>query len=93
MGTGTLAGGIASLTTSSLTSGTSAVMATYGGSSNFSAGSALLTQTVNPVGSPSYTLATAALSPGFVTSGNMSTSIVTVTPANGYTGSVNLFAA
>jgi len=41
-------------------------------------------------GPPSYTITAAALSPGSVTSGNTSTSTVTVTPANGYTGSVSL---
>jgi phospholipase C len=39
---------------------------------------------------PSYTLTAAALMPGTVTSGNTATSIITVTPANGYTGSVSL---
>jgi phospholipase C len=44
-----------------------------------------------PVGpAPSYTLTAAALNPGSVTAGNPSTSTITVTPANGYTGSVSL---
>ena len=39
---------------------------------------------------PSYALTATALNPGSVTAGSLSTSTVTVTPANGYTGSVNL---
>ncbi len=39
---------------------------------------------------PSYTLTAAALNPGSVTAGNAATSAITVTPANGYTGSVSL---
>jgi phospholipase C len=39
---------------------------------------------------PSYALTATALSPGSVTAGSASTSTITVTPANGYTGSVNL---
>jgi phospholipase C len=38
----------------------------------------------------SYTLTATALSPGSVTAGNTSASTITVTPANGYTGSVSL---
>src|SRR5215469_7066238 len=40
--------------------------------------------------SSSYSLTAAALNPSAVTAGNTSSSIVTVTPDNGYTGSVNL---
>jgi phospholipase C len=43
-----------------------------------------------PVGPPGYTLTATALNPGSVTAGNASTSAITVTPANGYTGSVGL---
>jgi phospholipase C len=39
---------------------------------------------------PSYTLSATPLNPASVTAGNMSTSAITVTPANGYTGSVSL---
>ncbi len=38
----------------------------------------------------SYALTAAALKPGSVTAGSASTSTITVTPANGYTGSVSL---
>ncbi len=43
-----------------------------------------------PPGQASYTLNAAALTPGTVISGNTSTSSVTVTPSNGYTGTVVL---
>ncbi len=39
---------------------------------------------------PSYTLTASALNPSSVTSGNRSASAVTLTPINGYAGSVNL---
>src|ERR1700675_1572436 len=42
------------------------------------------------MGQPSYTLSATALNPASVTAGNMSTSAITVTPADGYTGSVSL---
>lgn len=42
------------------------------------------------MGQPSYTLTAAPLNPGSVTAGNMSTSTITLTPANGYTGTVDL---
>jgi len=41
----------------------------------------------------SYSLAASALNPASITAGNKSTSTVTVTPANGYTGSVTLSCA
>jgi phospholipase C len=43
-----------------------------------------------PPGGPNYTLTATALIPGTVTSGNTSTSTVTVTPSDGYTGTVAL---
>jgi phospholipase C len=39
---------------------------------------------------PSYALTASPLSPSSVTAGNTATSTITVTPANGYTGSVNV---
>ncbi len=42
---------------------------------------------------PSYTITATALSPASVTAGNESTSVITVTPENGYTGSVSLLCA
>jgi phospholipase C len=41
-------------------------------------------------GEPSYTLSATALNPASITAGNASTTTITVTPANGYTGSVSL---
>ena len=46
------------------------------------------TPAVSPA--PNYTLSVGALTPGSVSAGSGSTSTITVTPANGYTGSVNL---
>ena len=43
-----------------------------------------------PGPTPSYALAASALNPSSVTAGNNSSSSITVTPANGYTGSVSL---
>jgi len=42
------------------------------------------------MGQPSYTLSATPLNPESITAGNKSTSAITVTPANGYTGSVSL---
>jgi phospholipase C len=42
------------------------------------------------MGQPSYTLSATPLNPESVTAGNSTTSAITVTPANGYTGSVSL---
>jgi len=53
-------------------------------------GSQTLTLTTVPIGSPIYALIPTTLNPSSVTAGNTSTSTVTVTPANGYTGSVSL---
>ncbi len=41
-------------------------------------------------GPPSYTLTASTLNPSSVTAGNASTSTITVTPVNGYAGSVSL---
>jgi phospholipase C len=41
-------------------------------------------------GSPSYSLAAGALNPSTVTAGNSSSSTISVTPANGYSGTINL---
>ena len=43
-----------------------------------------------PTDQPGYTLSATALNPESVTARNTSSSAITVTPANGYTGSVNL---
>jgi phospholipase C len=46
-----------------------------------------------PPPTPSYSLAAAALTPASITAGAASTAAITVTPANGYTGSVTLSCA
>jgi phospholipase C len=52
-------------------------------------GGGTTTLTVPPP-APSYTLTAAALNPASVTAGGTATSSITVTPANGYSGSVSL---
>jgi phospholipase C len=49
-----------------------------------------LTLMAVPAGSQSYILSATALVPGSIASGGNATSTITVTPANGYTGSVGL---
>ncbi len=49
-----------------------------------------LSLTVTAATTPSYTLTATALNPASVTAGVFATSTITVTPANGYTGSVRL---
>ncbi len=90
LGVATLTDGVATLTTSTLIQGTSAVTATYfpSGSVNFT--SATLAQTVYPAGPQTYTLATSVLNPSVTTAGNSSASSITLTPVNGYAGSVSL---
>jgi phospholipase C len=88
--TAVLTGGVATIVTSLLPAGTLAITSAYSGSKNVGASSATLTQTVNPVGSSSYSLTATALNPNWFTPGTASTSSVQVTPANGYAGNVNL---
>ncbi len=90
LGVGTLTDGVATVTTSSLTQGTVSIIATYYPVVHSSGSSATLAQTVYPAGTLSYTLAASALNPGSTTPGNTSTAPITLTPVNGYTGSVNL---
>ena len=63
----------------------SAIDANQLGPSN---GSQVLSLTV--MAAPSYSLKASALNPATVSAGNAATSTITVTPANGYTGSVTL---
>jgi phospholipase C len=53
-------------------------------------GTQTLTLKTVVAGTPGYTLTATALSPASITSGGASTSTITVTPASGYTGSVQL---
>ncbi|HXY15895.1 MAG TPA: IPT/TIG domain-containing protein, partial [Terriglobales bacterium] len=52
--------------------------------------SATVTLTVNGSTSPGFVLSASALSPGSVSAGGSATSTITVTPTNGFTGTVNL---
>ncbi len=90
LGGAILVGGVATLATSLLTSGTLSITSNFAGSTNFTASSATLTQTVNSVGALSYTLAATGLDPSWFTPGSTSSSTITVTPANGYSGAVTL---
>jgi phospholipase C len=47
----------------------------------------------SPPPSPSYSLTATALNPASITAGNTSTSTITLTPANGYSGNVTLSCA
>jgi len=90
LGVGSLTGGVASVTTSSLVQGITAITATYLPAANFSGSSATLAQTVQSAGPQSYTLAASPLNPGSTTAGNTSASSLILTPVNGYAGSVTL---
>jgi phospholipase C len=90
LGATALRAGAASLTTSALTSGALSINASFLPSNGFSASRGALTQKVNPAGTPGYELASAALNPVSVTAGKASTSVVTLTPANSYAGTVML---
>jgi len=80
LGTGTLAGGVATLTTSSLAVGTHTVTASYGGDTNFlPASSAPLTQLVEDFG---FTISAPSIT---VTPGGTAVFNFTVNPMNGTT--------
>jgi phospholipase C len=67
-----------------------AVTSSYGGSTDFSAASATLTQTVNPGSSLGYSLIATTLNPNWFTPGSTASSTINVIPASGYIGSVIL---
>jgi len=90
LGTAALAGGAATLTISSLALGKTTIESIYAGGTNVGASSATLIQGVNSAAAPSYTLTASPLNPGYMTAGSATASTITVTPANGYSGSVNL---
>lgn len=91
-GTLTLSGGKATYTFSSTMAGTHTVTATYSGDSVFAVSSGSITVTVPAAATP----APQPLPPTFsisatnvsITAGNSGTSTVTLTPGNGYTGTV-----
>jgi hypothetical protein len=87
LGTGTLAGGVATLTTSFPTVGTAIIKAIYGGDANFlGSASSPLTETIVPPGFTA-TVNPASLTIPFQGSGMVT---VTVTPQGGFSGPVNL---
>ena len=89
LGSGTLSGGHATLTTSVLTPGTHAITARYGGDLRFVPSvSTVLSQVVNSSAKPSFALSAA---PGSATlqKGQSASFTITVTPSNGYNGTVS----
>ena len=82
------AGGIASLTLSTLAAGTHSLTASFAGAGTF-AGSTSATVTTNVAAAPDFSVAT---SPSSVTvsAGQSAPVMVTVTPAGGFTGNVTL---
>ncbi len=89
LGTGSLSGGQASLTTSLLPVGPHSITAAYGGNANFAPSTSTpITQNVNPVVTPSAGT-NGAISPNTPQTVNHgSTTVFTVTPATGYTAAV-----
>jgi hypothetical protein len=86
MGTGTLSGGVATYTTSSLPVGSNSIKATYGGGGGYNASTSLvLTQTVQNV-----TTTTLSSSSNPSTYGNSVTFTATVTPSTA-TGTVTFY--
>jgi Pro-kumamolisin, activation domain/Bacterial Ig-like domain (group 3) len=83
-----LSGGTATYAFSSTTAGAHVIQATYSGDTTFASSSASLTITV---GSSSNTIESFSVSATNLTvaAGSSGTSSVTVTPANGYTGSIS----
>jgi hypothetical protein len=77
LGTGTLSGGVATVTTSSLTAGTHSIVATYAGDTNLAASQGSLTQVVSK--KPTTTTVTSSLNPS--TFGQSVTFTATVSPA------------
>jgi hypothetical protein len=80
----TLANGVASFSSSSLSVGTHSITTSYSGDTNFTANvSPALSQVVNTLPSPAFTLAASAPSPSSVTAGSSSTSTITITASGG----------
>lgn len=82
LGSGTLTGGTASASTSSLPAGSDTISAVYSGDSHFQPHTVTLVQTVMP--KPDFSLAASALTPSPVAAGSSTTSTVTITPTNGF---------
>ena len=89
VGTATVSAGQATLAVSNLAVGTHSITAKYSGSSSFvPTVSSALTQTVM-AGTSSFTLSASPTNPT-VHRGSSTTVALTLTPSNGYTGTVNL---
>ncbi len=86
----TLASGVATYSFSSATVGAHVLVATYSGDANFGASTGSLTLSIpGATGTgPSFTLA--ATAPAAVAAGSSTSSTINVTPAAGYTGTVNM---
>jgi hypothetical protein len=81
-------GASVSLTTSSLPVGPRNITASFSGNSNFAAStSAVLVQTVNPAGSPDYSL-TASAASATVSAGQAANFSITAQSLNGFTGTI-----
>ena len=81
------------VTTASSTPAATYAISVTGSDANKTApsnGVQMLSLTVTAPLTPGYTLGATALNPPSITAGGMTTSTITVTPANGYTGSVRL---
>jgi hypothetical protein len=88
LGTGTLnAQGVATLAVSTLPVGSNTITATYPGDTNFSGSQAQLAGTI-VVGTPGFAMTSSALSLS-VKSGSTGNLTLTLTPAFGYTGTLN----
>ena len=92
LGTGTLnPQGVATLAVTTLPVGSNTITATYPGDSNFGASQAQLTGTI-VVGTPGFAM-TSSLSTVSVQSGGTGSVTLTLTPAFGYSGTLNLACA
>ncbi len=90
LGKAALAGGVATFTISTLHKGSVLITASYLGTKTYAGSSATLSQTVDASGYLSYSLAATPLIPSVIGAGGSSSSTITVTPNNGYSGAVSL---
>ena len=92
IGNGTLNGsGVATFSTSTLAVGTHSIAASYAGDTTFAAStSSAVSVTVNSSAPPDFTLGAIAANPpsGTIDAGDTATFTITVTPTNGFAGSV-----
>jgi Bacterial Ig-like domain (group 3)/MBG domain (YGX type)/PQQ enzyme repeat len=92
LGTGTLSGGKANVNTTALPVGTDTVTATYAASGNFSGSSGTATVDVSAPATTTPDAYTISASPSSLSmkTGGTSTTMLTLTPSGGYTGTVAL---